>query len=75
MRGWGVASGAAPSLLHLRDSTQPCPCLCRRYVMPDKRTVYITDDSTNGMFLKFVADAAGDLSSGRLYAAKMTQTR
>ena len=43
--------------------------------MPDKRTVYITDDSTNGMFLKFVADAAGDLSSGRLYAAKMTQTR
>ena len=35
----------------------------------------MTDDSTNGGFFKFVANTAGDLSSGRLYAAKMVQTR
>lgn len=34
------------------------------FVMPDNRTVYITDDGTNVGFFKFVADAAGDLSSG-----------
>jgi len=42
-------------------------------VMPDQRTAYITDDGTDVVFFKFVADAAGDLSSGTLYAAKMTQ--
>lgn len=42
-------------------------------VMPDQRTVYLTDDGTGGMFFKFVADAAGDLSSGTLYAAKVVQ--
>ncbi|GLC38775.1 hypothetical protein PLESTM_000774600 [Pleodorina starrii] len=42
-------------------------------VMPDKRTVYITDDGTNVGFFKFVADRAGDLSSGNLYAAKASQ--
>ncbi|GLI60239.1 hypothetical protein VaNZ11_002328, partial [Volvox africanus] len=41
--------------------------------MPDKRTVYITDDGTNVGFFKFVADRAGDLSAGNLYAAKATQ--
>ncbi|KAI7839227.1 hypothetical protein COHA_007040 [Chlorella ohadii] len=43
------------------------------YVMPDQRTVYGTDDGTNVGFFKFVADRRGDLSRGRLYAAKMTQ--
>jgi len=42
-------------------------------VMPDGKTVYSTDDGTDVVFFKFVADAAGDLSSGTLYAAKMTQ--
>ncbi|GIL89223.1 hypothetical protein Vretifemale_17072 [Volvox reticuliferus] len=42
-------------------------------VMPDKRTVYIADDGRNVGFYKFVADKAGDLSRGRLYAAKFTQ--
>ncbi|WP_026380918.1 PhoX family protein [Afifella pfennigii] len=43
-------------------------------VMPDEKTAYISDDGTNvGLFL-FVADAAGDLSAGRLYAAKWNQT-
>lgn len=43
------------------------------YVMPDEKTVYLTDDGTNvGMFM-FVADTAKDLSAGTLYAAKWTQ--
>ncbi len=44
------------------------------YVMPDKKTVYQSDDGTNGVFYKFVADTAGDLSAGTLYAAKWNQT-
>jgi secreted PhoX family phosphatase len=42
-------------------------------VMPDQRTVLQSDDGSNVVFFKFVADAAADLSSGTLYAAKMTQ--
>ncbi|WP_016957345.1 PhoX family protein [Catenovulum agarivorans] len=44
------------------------------YVMPDNRTVYLSDDGTNGGFYMFVADQAKDLSSGTLYAAKWIQT-
>lgn len=43
------------------------------YVMPDQKTVYSADDGTNTGFYKFVADSAGDLSSGTLYAAKFIQ--
>jgi secreted PhoX family phosphatase len=42
-------------------------------VMPDKRTVYMTDDGTNGGFFAFVADRPGDLSSGVLYISRWTQ--
>ncbi|BFM11245.1 hypothetical protein R50072_13980 [Simiduia litorea] len=42
-------------------------------VMPDQKTVYLTDDGTNKAFYKFVATNAGDLSAGTLYAAKVTQ--
>ncbi|MDO8342715.1 MAG: DUF839 domain-containing protein [Cellvibrio sp.] len=42
-------------------------------IMPDKKTVYLTDDGSNKGFYKFVADVAGDLSAGTLYAAKVTQ--
>lgn len=42
-------------------------------VMPDERTVYATSDGTGQAFFKFIADEAGDLSSGTLYAAKLTQ--
>lgn len=42
-------------------------------VMPDQKTVYLSQDDTNGVLFKFVADNAGDLSSGTLYAAKLTQ--
>ncbi|NKB51152.1 MAG: DUF839 domain-containing protein [Rhizobiaceae bacterium] len=54
-------------------------------VMPDNKTLYMTDDdsavysdkkyntASGGVFFKFVADTAGDLSAGTLYAAKLTQ--
>ena len=54
-------------------------------IMPDNKTVYITDDdsavyshetyntASGGVFFKFVADVAGDLSSGTLFAAKLAQ--
>lgn len=41
--------------------------------MPDLKTVYTTDDGTNCGFFMFKADRKADLSSGRLYAAKLTQ--
>ncbi len=44
------------------------------YVMPDQKTVYLTDDGTNVGFFLFIADQAGDLSRGKLYSAKWTQT-
>ncbi|QSZ43030.1 DUF839 domain-containing protein [Sulfurimonas aquatica] len=43
------------------------------YVMPDKKTVYLSDDGTNGGFYMFVADVEEDLSAGNLYAAKWIQ--
>lgn len=54
-------------------------------IMPDHRTLYMTDDdsgayaegtynsASGGVLFKFVADTAGDLSSGTLYAAKLVQ--
>ena len=41
-------------------------------VMPDNRTVLQGDDATAGGMFMFVADTAGDLSAGTLYAAKLT---
>ncbi|GMH45908.1 hypothetical protein BSKO_13871 [Bryopsis sp. KO-2023] len=43
------------------------------YVMPDKKTVYITDDGLNRVLTMFVAEKEEDLTCGRLYAAKATQ--
>lgn len=42
-------------------------------VMPDQKTAYTTSDGTARGFYKFIADEAGDLSSGTLYAAKAIQ--
>ena len=42
-------------------------------IMPDKKTAYMSDDNQNGLLYKFVADKAGDLSAGTLYAAKWHQ--
>jgi hypothetical protein len=43
--------------------------------MPDRKTVYGTDDGENVMFSKFEAKKAGDMSEGTLYCARMTQVR
>ncbi len=43
------------------------------YVMPDQKTVYLSDDGTNGALFMFIADEPKDLSKGTLYAAKLTQ--
>ena len=42
-------------------------------VMPDQKTVYLSDDEYGTVLFKFLADTAGDLESGTLYAAKLTQ--
>lgn len=42
-------------------------------IMPDRRTVYLSDDDTDGGFYKFIADRPNDLSTGTLYAAKLRQ--
>jgi secreted PhoX family phosphatase len=42
-------------------------------VLPDGRTVYLSDDNgSGGGFFKFVADKSGDLSAGRLWASRWT---
>lgn len=43
-------------------------------VMPDNKTVYISNDGTNVALYRFVADKAGDLSAGQLFALKWVQT-
>jgi secreted PhoX family phosphatase len=42
-------------------------------IMPDQRTVLGSHDGTNQPLTLFIADRAGDLSSGTLYAAKFDQ--
>ena len=41
--------------------------------MPDRKTVYLSDDEYGTVLFKFVADTAGNLDSGALYAAKVNQ--
>ena len=43
------------------------------YVMPDEKTVYISDSGSNGGLFLFVADEKGNLNSGDLFAAKWKQ--
>ncbi len=42
-------------------------------VMPDQRTVFAAHDGTNKPITLFVADRAGELGSGTLYAARLDQ--
>ncbi|MCB1740410.1 MAG: DUF839 domain-containing protein [Gammaproteobacteria bacterium] len=44
------------------------------YVMPDRRTAYISDDGTDVGLYRFVADQPADLSAGYLYAARWRQS-
>jgi len=39
-------------------------------VMPDRRTVYLSDDSSHGILAMFVADEAEDLSAGTLWVSR-----
>lgn len=43
-------------------------------VMPDKRTVYMGDDGRDTVMFMYVADKAGELTSGSLYAALWMST-
>jgi hypothetical protein len=43
------------------------------YVMPDRKTAYLSDDGTNVGLYRFVANHEGDLSSGTLWAAQWNQ--
>jgi hypothetical protein len=45
----------------------------KAYVMPDKKTVYMSDSNSNGGLFLFVADEKENLSSGNLFAAKWKQ--
>jgi secreted PhoX family phosphatase len=42
-------------------------------VMPDSKTVYLSDDGSGVVFFKFVAHQPGNLGAGTLYAAKVAQ--
>ena len=44
------------------------------YTMPDQKTVYGSVDNDNSGWYKFVANTAGDLTSGNLYCAVFNQT-
>jgi uncharacterized protein len=71
-------------IMEIDNSTTPEPDFTKHFamgrfshenaqVMPDEKTVYLSDDGYDTVLFKFVADTAGDLSSGTLYSAKVTQ--
>ena len=71
-------------IIEMEESQTNDPDLIRHYtmgryshenaqVMPDNKTVYLSDDGYDTVLYKFVADAPGDLSKGTLYAAKLIQ--
>ena len=43
------------------------------YVMPDRKTAFISDDGENCGFFMFIADAENNLTAGTLYALKWNQ--
>jgi len=71
-------------IVEIENSSTPDPDFSKHFamgrfshenaqVMPDERTVYLSDDGYDTVLFKFVADTAGDLSSGTLYAAAVAQ--
>jgi hypothetical protein len=68
----GNWSSATPSQHHGIGSALAC-LLANRLCMPDQKTCYNSDDSRGAVQTKFVADKAANLSSGSLYAARLTQ--
>lgn len=73
--------GHLPEIIVNKDGTGKCIkhyCMGRLsheliQVMPDQRTCLMGNDATNAGIFMFIADKEKDLSSGTLYAAKMTQ--
>lgn len=70
--------------VEITDATSEAPVPVKHYtigryehenstVMPDRRTVYSSQDDTGGVLFKFVADTAEDLSSGTIFGAKLVQ--
>lgn len=78
--GWNIEvdvqadSSAAPTATSKKHYAMGRLAFELSYVMPDEKTVYMTDDGTNVGLYMFVADKAGDLSAGTLYAMKWNQT-
>ena len=71
-------------IAEVTDATSDAPVVVKHFamgryehenatVMPDGKTVYLSQDDTGGVFFKFVADTAEDLSVGTLYGAKLVQ--
>ena len=71
-------------IVEMEDSDTNDPDLVRQYtmgryshenaqVMPDNKTVYLSDDGYDTVLYKFIADTPGDLTKGTLYAAKLIQ--
>ena len=71
-------------IIEMEEAETSSPELTRHYtmgryshenaqVMPDNKTVFLSDDGYDTVLYKFIADTAGDLSKGTLYAAKLTQ--
>jgi len=69
-----VVGKAAPSVDLTKHYSMGRMAFELSYVMPDQKTVYMTDDGTNVGLFMYVATTAGDLSAGKLYAMKWVQT-
>ncbi len=74
--GWthevAITSAAGATEVHKRFSLGRFSHELAR-VMPDRRTVYLSDDTSAGGFFLFLADRPDDLSSGTLYGARWEQ--
>lgn len=68
------ASAATPTYTYAKHFSMGRAAWEMAYVMPDEKTVYLSDDGTNVGLYMYVADAVQDLSAGTLYAAKWIQT-
>ncbi len=68
------ATAATPAYTYAKHFSMGRAAWEMAYVMPDEKTAYLSDDGSNVGLYMYVADAAQDLSSGALYAAKWIQT-
>ena len=71
-------------IIEITDEDTPDPQLVKHFtmgrfshenaqVMGDNRTVYLSDDGRDVVLFKFIMDEENDLSSGELFAARVTQ--